>query len=77
MTTTLTKELRRALPREGLVVKFTPEGIYTREAGKRTWWGPTPWGKVHWSCQKVQIDQAVAEKKTRRRRTTRAKVGLR
>lgn len=66
MATPLTKPLQRVLEREGLVVKFTPEGVYTRQAGKRTWFGPTSWGKIHWSCQMIQVNERLEEKRVRK-----------
>jgi len=66
MPTPLKKALLRELDREDLVVRLTPEGIYTRPKRTRMWWGPIPWTKVHWQCQQVQVQQAIAEKEDRK-----------
>lgn len=73
MPTKLEKDVLREVPRDELIVRITPEGIYTREKRTRRWWGPIAWNKVHWQCQQVQVHEAIAEKETRKlvRRTTR------
>lgn len=73
MPTPLQKDLQRELARENLIVRFSPEGIYTREKRTRTWWGPIAWSKVHWFCQQVQVREAIAEKEEKKalRRATR------
>ncbi len=70
MTTELTRTITRRLPREQLVVRITPEGIYTREPRKRTWWGPIAWSAVDWGAKKIQI-QAAQEAKAARRKSSR------
>lgn len=67
MATSLTKPLSRKLEREQLIVRITPEGIYTREPKKRTWWGPVAWSKVHRTCQMVQVNEAIETKRRRRK----------
>lgn len=66
MATSLSKPLQRQLEREQLVIKITPEGIYTRQAGKRTWFGPLAWGKIHYSCQLVQANALMEERRVRK-----------
>jgi hypothetical protein len=76
MPTRLDKAILREVPRNELIVRIAPEGIYTRSKRSRTWWGPIAWNMVNWQCQKVQIDailkekaeQKAARKATRRRR---------
>lgn len=76
MPTPLDKDLLRELPREDQVVRLTPEGVYMREKGKRTWFGPLAWSKIFWDCVNVQVAERInekAEKRTERklRRLTR------
>jgi hypothetical protein len=73
MPTLLQKQIHRELAREGLIVRVSPEGIYTREKRSRRWWGPIPWSKVHWQCQQVQVHEAIADQDAKKalRRATR------
>lgn len=73
MATVLAKQVVRKLEREDLVVRITPEGLYTREPRRRTWWGPVPWKAVHWSCQKIQIDALVQERLAKRKARARGR----
>jgi hypothetical protein len=76
MPTKLEKDVFRELPRDELIVRIAPEGIYTRPKRTRQWWGPIPWNKVHWQCQQVQVHEAIAERAERKlmRRVTRGRV---
>lgn len=75
MPTVLAKQVIRKLDREDLVVRITPEGLYTREPRRRTWWGPVPWKALHWNCQKIQIDAIVNERLAKRKGRRRVKRG--
>lgn len=65
--TILEKAVRRQLADRDLVVEMTREGIRTREKGRRTWYGPFPWGKLHLTLARMTADQRVAERKAERR----------
>ena len=53
-----------------LVVSFTPAGVTTREKGRRTVYGPIPYGKLHLLGAQMKADEAkrerAAKKKLRR-----------
>lgn len=70
MPTKLDKPLTREVPRDDLIMKFAPEGVYAREKGKRSWYGPISWTKVYYQCVQVQVNDnlaARAEKKRERK----------
>jgi hypothetical protein len=76
MSTSLTKPVVRRLEREDLIIKITPEGVYTKAPRSRKWYGPVGWGLVHWKAQMVQVNEAIAEKEEKRvlRKVSRGKV---
>ena len=52
-----------------LVVSFTPAGVTTREKGRRTVYGPIPYGKLHLLGAQMKADEhywRAAKKKLRR-----------
>jgi hypothetical protein len=61
MATRLDKELFRELPREGRMLKLTPEGVYMREKRKRMWYGPVSWNKVFMDCVNIQVNERLDE----------------
>lgn len=46
-----------------LVVKMTSEGIYTREKGKRTWYGPVSYNHVHMAGAKLAVEEKRRERR--------------
>ncbi len=50
-----------------LVVSFTPAGITTREKGKRTTYGPIPFGKIHILGAQMMADEAKRERAARKK----------
>ena len=50
-----------------LVVSFTSAGITTREKGKRTTYGPIPYGKLHILGAMMLVEQRKREKKERQK----------
>lgn len=75
--TNLTKNVRRTVTTKSgreLIVTFSPEGIYTREKGRRKQMGPVPWGWVDTQAAKLVADAALADKK-RRPRASRGLLG--
>lgn len=70
----MTTELRQPLTRKvgGLVITLTPEGVYTREVGSRTTFGPLPLAWIH---QRAAL--AAAESRKPRRKVSRGLLSTR
>lgn len=67
MTTKLTKPVSREV--EGVIISLTSSGIYLREKGRRTTYGPLP---LAWLLQKAAQMEANATMQARKsRRVTR------
>jgi len=49
------------------IARFASEGVYLREKGKRTEYGPVPWERVLRSAEMLAADALIAEKKPVRR----------
>lgn len=62
------KRVTREVERDRLVVTLAPEGIYTREVGRRTTYGPLALGKLHLMLARMHADARLAEKRAARRR---------
>lgn len=63
--TALTRPVRRSVtaPRSGnLVVEITAEGLRLREKGRRTWFGPAPWGALYVALARMEADARRAAK---------------
>lgn len=65
--TILEKAVRRQLGDRDVVVEMTREGLRMREKGRRTWYGPYPWGRLFVQLARMTADQKIAERKARRR----------
>jgi hypothetical protein len=50
-----------------LVVEFTPAGITTREKGRRTTYGPIPYGKQHKLGAMMMAEAIIRERKALRK----------
>jgi len=50
-----------------LIVSLTPAGITTREKGRRTVYGPVPYGHLHLIGARMRADEIRRERKRRRR----------
>lgn len=49
-----------------MIARFTPEGVYMKEKGRRTWVGPTGYGVVYeWACRASANEAARAKKEER------------
>lgn len=70
MTTRLTKPVKRVAyaPKWGdLVVTIAHEGVTIREKGRRTSYGPVPWGKVLLEGARMKEAERRAERAARRK----------
>lgn len=68
MATRLTKPVTRLDERENLVITLAPEGVYVREKGRRTTYGPLSYGALKLRCAQVNAD-AIRQQRKRRRVT--------
>lgn len=66
MATTLTKAVARLIERDGLVVTLAPEGVYVREKGKRTQYGPLAYGRLLVKAAEVNAEAIRSERKSRK-----------
>lgn len=81
MATRLTKSVSREAvvestsglqPDDKYIVVMAPEGLYIREKGKRTTFGPMGYGYLYHRAAMLTADRARAEKPSRRRRMKRS-----
>jgi hypothetical protein len=74
MITTLTRSVRRRDPRTGIVVRLAPEGLFVREPGRRTEYGPISFGSLllQGARAKVEADRAAKRQRHLERRAMRA-----
>lgn len=66
MATKLTKPVTRWDERDDLVITLAPEGVYVREKGRRTRYGPLSYGALKLRCAQVNADAIRKERKARR-----------
>ncbi len=52
---------------EKLIVSFTPAGVTTREKGRRTMYGPIPYGHLHLIGARMRAEEIRRERKQRRK----------
>jgi hypothetical protein len=64
--TTLTKPVSRLDARNDLIITLAPEGIYVREKGRRTTYGPLAYGALKLRCAMVNAEATRAARKPRR-----------
>jgi hypothetical protein len=57
-----------------LIVRIAPEGLYLREAGRRTWYGPMSWNSLHVRAAELSVEPTRRQAAVARRR--RLQVGL-
>jgi hypothetical protein len=68
MATPLTKAVSRLELRNNLIVTLAPDGVYVRQKGKRTSFGPLSYGALELHCARVN---AEANRKPRKVRVSR------
>ena len=66
MATALTKAVSRLIERDNLVVTLAPEGVYVREKGKRTLYGPLAYGRLLLKAAEVNAEAIRSERRTRK-----------
>jgi hypothetical protein len=66
MATKLTKPVSRLDERDNLIITLAPEGVYVREKGRRTVYGPLSYGALKLRCAMVNAEATRKERKTRR-----------
>jgi len=66
MTTRIRKPVERLDERNAIVVILAPEGIYTREKGRRTVYGPRSYLALHQYCAGVQAARRIHDRLTQR-----------
>jgi hypothetical protein len=66
MATKLTKPVSRLDERDNLIITLAPEGVYVREKGRRTSYGPLSYGALKLRCAMVNAEATRKERKTRR-----------
>ena len=66
MTTRIRKPVVRLDDRNAIVVILAPEGVYTREKGRRTIYGPRSYLALHQYCASVQAAERIHERLTQR-----------
>jgi hypothetical protein len=49
-----------------IVVKLTDTGVYFREQGRRTWFGPLPWDSLYFKAARAEADRIAREKRAER-----------
>lgn len=54
------------------VAKMTQEGLYIREKGKRTWFGPMSWDFIYRRGAELTAQRDASEKPRRRRLVSRS-----
>lgn len=64
--TRLTKPVTRLDERDNLIITLAPEGVYVREKGRRTKYGPLAYGALKLRCAQVNADALRKERKQRR-----------
>lgn len=67
--TTLERRLRRLVQASDgreLVVDIAPEGVYIRERGTRTPYGPVPWGWIHDRAARLTAEKARSEREEKK-----------
>lgn len=73
--TSTDKKITRIDARTNIVITLTTEGIYTREKGRRTTYGPYTYGSLHLRCAEVNVAATLRQKAEgkapRRRRVSR------
>jgi len=57
----------RGLDGEALVVTMTSEGVYVRERGRRTQYGPVPYGRLYLEAARITAARRDAEKRAARK----------
>ena len=69
MPTPQTRPITRPCPtRSGtVVVRLSPEGLYVREAGRRTWYGPIPYGALLLQGARAFVAERKREQQLRRK----------
>lgn len=66
MATKLTKPVSRLDERDNLIITLAPEGVYVREKGKRTSYGPLAYGALKLRCAMVNAEATRQSRRTRR-----------
>lgn len=56
----------KAIGLKPLVVRMTPEGLYVKAKGRRTWLGPVSWGAIYSLAAKQEAAHAMKEKAARK-----------
>jgi hypothetical protein len=56
MATKLLKPVVREEPRNGYIVILAPEGLYLREKGRRTMYGPLAYARLYLQAVRAEID---------------------
>ena len=67
--TKLTKPVRRQIEQADVVVTLAPEGIYVRQRGKRTTYGPLAYGRLYTQLGRERADEILRARKAARQRS--------
>lgn len=75
MATKLTKPVHRLDERDNLIVTLAPDGVYVREKGKRTRFGPLSYKALYLRCAQVNAE-AIRKARKNRKRVSRGLLSL-
>ena len=67
MATKLTTPVVREDTRDHYIITVAPEGLYLREKGRRTTYGPLTYGRLYLQAVRAEIERRKVEKKRQRR----------
>jgi hypothetical protein len=71
LTRNVKREVAGSLTGERLIVMLTADGVTIREKGRRTSYGPLPYGWLYLQGAKQRADQNMKERKLNRKRRAR------